>query len=66
MLAIDLLRQELDRVLVGDVLDHEGRALVLPDALGLDAEVVQRQLPHARVDQQVVGVLGLVVIGLDC
>lgn len=51
MLAIDLLRQELDRVLVGDVLDHEGRALVLPDALGLDAEVVQRQLPHARVVQ---------------
>lgn len=47
MLAIDLLRQELYRVLVGDIFDHEGGALVLADALGLDAEVVQRQLPHA-------------------
>lgn len=47
MLAIDLFRQELDGVLVGDIFDHEGRALVLADALGLDAEVVQSQLPHA-------------------
>lgn len=41
MLTIDLLGQELDGVLVGDIFDHEGRALVLADALGLDAEVVQ-------------------------
>ena len=64
MLAIDLLCQELDRVLVGDVFDHEGRALVLTDALRLDAEVVQGQLSHARVVQQLIGVLGLIVDGL--
>lgn len=47
MLTINLLRQELDRVFVRNVFDHESGALVLPDALSLDAEVVQRQLTHA-------------------
>lgn len=47
MLAVDLLCQELDCVLVGDVFDHKCGALVLADALGLDAEVVQGQLAHA-------------------
>lgn len=64
MLPIDLLCQKLDGVFVGNVFDHESGALVLADALSLDAEVVQRQLTHAWVVQQLIGVLRLIVNGL--
>jgi hypothetical protein len=54
VLAVNLLRKQLDRVLIRDVFDHERGAGVLADAICVDLEVERVQLSQS---------LAVVVVG---